>query len=254
MIFIRALFRFLAICAITLYYVVIGIIQYKLAYDKDQVRQSVAKKWSRACIKTLNVKVTASIKGSGKPEGLIMSNHRSYLDIFILLSIYPSSIVAKHEIGQWPGIKHAIELGDIILVKRGHLHSMVQTMRQIKERLDNGKNVILFPEGKINDSHIPGKFKNGSFHIAAKLNTPITPIALWYPDKADAWIGDELFIKHFFKQMGKKETLVKLCVMEPEKNSDPETLKENVHRKIYNSVLDFDIEQEQAKGINHQSC
>lgn len=252
MIFLRALFRLIAICATTAHYIIFGIIQYKFTTDKDQVRQSIARKWGRACIKILNVKVTASVNGNGKPKGLIMSNHRSYLDIFILLSIYPSAIVAKHEIGQWPGIKQAIELGDIILVKRGHINSMMHTMRQIKERLDNGKNVILFPEGKINDSHIPGQFKNGSFLIASKLNTSITPIALWYEDKADAWIGDEMFIKHFFKQMGKKETLVKLSVMEPQTNSDPKVLKESVHRKIYNSVLDFDAKYEQDKNTSHK--
>ncbi|MCG8578802.1 MAG: 1-acyl-sn-glycerol-3-phosphate acyltransferase [Bacteroidales bacterium] len=236
---VRACWRLLLICLITLYTIIIGYIKLSLSSDKNKVKQNVAQRWSKRCLNILNIKLELERDVSDLPVGLIMSNHRSYLDVFILLSLFPSSIVAKQEIGKWPGIRHAVDLADIILVKRGKMSSMLDTMKNIKERLRNNKSVILFPEGKIGDTYLPGRFMNGSFLIASHLDVPVIPIALYYLDENDAWVGKVSFLSHFLNNMGKTKSKVKVKILNPISNQDAKLLSHITFKLIEQGVKEL---------------
>ncbi len=238
--YIRATYRLFAIIITTLYYVLSAHLIVKFKNNKIAYKQNRVKKWAQSCLSILNVKMDVAYHSNHPVQGLIMANHRSYVDIFIVLSLYPSSIVAKHSIGRWPIINIAVSIADIILVKRGKMSSSLQTMRAIKERIETNRNVILFPEGGINESNRPTNFKNGSFLIAAQLNTPVTPIALWYEQKKDAWFEEISFLNHFYRQMGKKRTFVKVQVMPPILNNDARNCKSEVLNSIDKAIIDIE--------------
>lgn len=230
--YIRATYRLLSIITTTLYYVLSAHLALPYKTDKIPYKQNRVKKWAQSCLRILKVKLEVTHHTPEEVHGLIMANHRSYVDILIILSLYPSSIVAKHTIGRWPIINIAVSIADIILVKRGKMSSSLQTMRAIKERIESNRNVILFPEGGIHEHYELSNFKNGSFLIAAQLNTPVTPIAIRYEQKKDAWYENISFLHHFYRQMGKKNTRVKVQVMPSILNNDARSCKTEVYKSI----------------------
>mgnify|MGYP000985085747 CR=1 FL=1 len=79
---------------------------------------------------------------------------------------------------------------------------------KIKESVNQGIPVILFPEGGTFKGPLTKPFKKGSFQIACDANIPVIPMAIQYKDEDDAWVGNDLLLTHFFRQMGKPITKV----------------------------------------------
>lgn len=139
---------------------------------------------------------------------ILMPNHRSYIDIFIIAAIIPAAMVSKAEIRKWPLGKIGIKVTNSILVDRSDLKSLIKTMNKIKETVNKGIPVMLFPEGGTYIGPLTKPFKNGSFQIAANVKIPVIPMAIHYADINDAWVGEESFLSHFFRQMVKPVTKV----------------------------------------------
>ena len=165
-----------------------------------KVSYATARSWGRAALFILNVKVKLLGKLPSE-KVLVMPNHQSYIDIFLVLGYYPSSIVAKKEIGQWPILRSAIKLGRIILVDRSSLKGSVVTMHKIASEIKGGGSVILFPEGTTYYGPLTKNFKSGSFKIAEETKTPIVPVAIKYLNRDIAW-RNESFFANFMKYMG----------------------------------------------------
>ncbi len=163
---------------------------------------------------------------------ILMPNHRSYLDIFIVAGLTPSAMVGKAEIEKWPFIKLGVRITNSILVDRKNSRSLINTMKKIKESVNQGIPVTLFPEGTTHKGPLTKAFKNGSFKIASDTGIPVIPMAIDYEDKEDAWIGDDTFVGHFFRQMGKPVTKVNIRYGEPVSDTDYKSLQEKTKMKI----------------------
>ena len=90
---------------------------------------------------------------------MFISNHISYLDIIILGSEVNAVFVAKSEIRNWPIINKLCMLGKTIFVERNNPRSVKKQAGFIKENIENGLNVILFPEGTSSDGSKVLSFK-----------------------------------------------------------------------------------------------
>lgn len=196
-----AIIRLIFLAIVSLLFATIGRLLMLFTGNSVKVSRFIVRNWARTSLMLLNIRVHFSgIEPIGK--AILMANHRSYIDIFLVLSHYPSSIVAKKELGKWPIIGGATRLARMILVDRGRTSSMINTMNSIKAEIDNGGSVVLFPEGGIKTGLHTATFKQGSFKIASMTNTPIIPAAIYYPNTTCYW-GNESFFTHFCKNMGR---------------------------------------------------
>ncbi len=148
---------------------------------------------------------------------LFVSNHSSYLDIPVLGSIIPGCFVAKSEVASWPFIGMMARLQNSVFIERRTIRAGEQN-KIMRERLEKGDHLILFPEGTSSDGHRTLPFKSSLFHIVEKPlpdgNLPrIQPVSIvateigglpmgraWRPYYA--WYGDMTLVKHvweFFK-------------------------------------------------------
>lgn len=82
------------------------------------------------------------------PNGvLIVSNHRSTLDVFILLSrIRGIRIMARGGLYKIPGLGLMMRATRQIRVERGHLDSFQKSLDTVRDSLRNGETVHIFPE------------------------------------------------------------------------------------------------------------
>ncbi len=148
---------------------------------------------------------------------LFVSNHSSYLDIIVLGAVIPGCFVAKSEVASWPLIGFMAKLQKTVFVERRSVRAALQN-DVLRERLEKGDSLILFPEGTSSDGHRTLPFKSSLFAFIEKplednqyaTVQPVSVVATeigglpmgraWRPYYA--WYGDMTLVKHmweFFK-------------------------------------------------------
>lgn len=230
-----AFLRLLLILIISFYVVIVGWIWLKLFGFSKKLQHWVMQTWGKSSIFILGI----NTKRNDLPDlqnFILMPNHRSYLDIFIVAALTPAAMVGKAELKNWPLGKVGIKITNSILVDRSEIKSLVKTMRKIKESVQKGIPVILFPEGGTYKGPLTKPFKKGSFQIAADTNIPVIPMAINYNDADDAWVGKHTFLVHFFRQMGKPVTRVEIRFGTPVSGIEYNEIQNQVKEQI-NSML-----------------
>jgi len=111
---------------------------------------------------------------------IFCSNHFSYLDIpAVALVSHNSIFVGKTGIEAIPLFGYVY--GKLhITVDRKNLKSRYESLRRSMQAIDEGKNLIIFPEGGMASQKDPviGKFKDGAFRIAIEKQIAIVPVTI----------------------------------------------------------------------------
>jgi len=111
---------------------------------------------------------------------IIIANHISYLDIFLLPSILPKNrflFLGKSELLRYPLIRTYFKKLHIPVFRQNKLKA-AKSLIKSKRELKKGWSLVIFPEGGIPSLNNPKmiKFKEGSFQLAKSSDVPIVPI------------------------------------------------------------------------------
>jgi 1-acyl-sn-glycerol-3-phosphate acyltransferase len=106
--------------------------------------------WQRGVCKVFGIKVTVKGAALSKHHTVYCSNHTSYLDIPAIGSVLKASFVAKSEVEKWPVFGFLSKLQQTIFISRRRNDAKKGALK-IQEGLNDGKNIILFPEGTSSD-------------------------------------------------------------------------------------------------------
>lgn len=169
--------------------------------------------WSVVMLKVFGVKTV--LHGNKPQVGLMMSNHQSYIDIWIIPKYAITVFVAKAEVKNMPLVGWGASAVDTVYVDRNSKESRVQTKNEITERISKGRSVIIFPEGTTGDGDGLLPLKPGMFHVAANNAIPIIPTAIFYEDDDLAWVGDDNMAGHFFRNFSKWSTTAHVAFGNP---------------------------------------
>lgn len=129
------------------------------------------------CLYPVRVKLNSPLP---KAPFIIISNHTSYLDIFLLHSILPAhpfAFLGKAELLKYPIVKTYFKALNIPVYRKDKTKAG-QALVQAKKAINDGWSIVIFPEGTIPEENIPQMmpFKNGAFRLAQNLNVPIVPL------------------------------------------------------------------------------
>jgi 1-acyl-sn-glycerol-3-phosphate acyltransferase len=109
-----------------------------------------------------------------KPN-IIIANHSSFLDILCVLMINPKTVImVKSWVYNSPVFGLFIRYAGFPFAKEG----ADDNLKQIRERLNEGYQVVIFPEGTRSVDGKMNRFHKGAFHIANELKMNIQPIVL----------------------------------------------------------------------------
>jgi 1-acyl-sn-glycerol-3-phosphate acyltransferase len=127
----------------------------------------------------------------GRPA-VVMSNHRSLLDIPALMGAVPGSLrmVMKEELTRVPIWGAALVKSGFIPVRRGSKEKAIEQLAVAERELGRGVHVWIAPEGTRSRTGALLPFKKGGFHLAASLRAPIVPA--WIEGTATTVPPDEL--------------------------------------------------------------
>jgi 1-acyl-sn-glycerol-3-phosphate acyltransferase len=185
------------------------------------------RRWAIATMRALGVEITLQ---SPLPSvvPIVMPNHRSYIDVAVVMSHVLATVIAKAEIARWPVIGAGCKLSYTIFVDRRSPASRAAARRAMQETVNAGFGVLVFAEGTTFAG--PGilELRTGSFRIASGSGVAIMPVAIEYQDPSDAWIGDDTFVPHFINCFSKRRTRVALCFGPPMTDNNPEALRQRI--------------------------
>ncbi len=117
---------------------------------------------------------------------LVVSNHRSHLDAFILLSRVPGiRFLAKKSLFEVPGLSLMMRATRQIGVERGQLDAWVKAMETVRRRLLAGETVHVFPEMTRCAPGFEGlqHFALGPFLVAIQEDVTVVPVVFKNTDQ-----------------------------------------------------------------------
>ena len=111
---------------------------------------------------------------------MLVSNHMSHLDILAFMVAIPGNFafVAKQELLKVPVLGTEINFQKHILINRANIKQSFRVLQQIPTYINNGRTVVIFPEGTRSKTGELGPFHRKSFSIAIKHNLTILPACI----------------------------------------------------------------------------
>ncbi len=160
----------------------------------------------------LNIKVTVvgDVGQLEKGGYLIISNHLSYVDGFVLISIFPMVFITYGEVKKWPAIGQWTTLIGTIFINRQRKNQVSSLVLEISRKLKEKANVLLFPEGDSTNGERLLPFQTAPLAAPLRTRSVIVPVTLVYKcvddkpvSKANRdliyFYGDMDFLPHFWK-------------------------------------------------------
>lgn len=113
---------------------------------------------------------------------VLVCNHVSYVDALLIAGTYqrPIRFVMDKSISQMPGLKTFFKLAKTIPIcsPKADAATYERAFERIKEELEAGELVCIFPEGKLTKDGTIDEFKKGIERIVAETPVPVVPMAL----------------------------------------------------------------------------
>jgi lyso-ornithine lipid O-acyltransferase len=169
--------------------------------------------WCRRIIAAMGVSV--HVTGTLPQDGVVVSNHLSYVDILLYSSIRPFVMVAKREVRSWPLLGWLTAQAGTVYVERGAPPSTYPAVnRAMAEAYRTGLPVLFFPEGTTTNGSEILPFRRGLFHSVLDNRVPLRTATLRYAldqahDNGNAtvandvcWWGDAYLGPHLFRCLG----------------------------------------------------
>ena len=148
-------------------------------------RNGHIRRWSRQLMAMCNVTVEQAANGQAiLPRAMMVANHVSWLDIFVINSLYPCRFVAKAEIRAWPLLGWLAQQAGTVFISRGSRRDLRHIFKGLVHSLQAGERVAFFPEGTtaVQGSLLP--FHANLFEAAIDAKALVQPLALAYVDPA----------------------------------------------------------------------
>ena len=116
-------------------------------------RRALIRRWSRKLLRLMRIEATrARTAGEGLPGNLlIVANHISWLDIFVLNTVEPGRFIAKSELKRWPLVGLMIAGCGTLFLNRESRRDAHRINDKAREVLAAGDTITIFPEGTTTD-------------------------------------------------------------------------------------------------------
>jgi 1-acyl-sn-glycerol-3-phosphate acyltransferase len=163
-------------------------------------RDKRIQKWSAELLAILRIQVEIQSDAASAQQALIVSNHVSWLDIFVINSLQPCRFVAKADIRSWPALGWLCEKAGTIFIARGKQREVRRVYEGLVTSIRAGERIAFFPEGTTAAQGTLLFFHPNLFEAAIEARVPVQPYVLRYVDAqgnfhpAADFIGEMTFV------------------------------------------------------------
>ena len=114
---------------------------------KLKAADKIPRRFHRRVTRMFGIQIKTKGQMSEVHPTLFVSNHISYLDIFVFGAVIEGSFVAKSDIASWPVAGWLAKMQRTIFVEREQRTKIGAQRTRVQDRFERGGHVILFPEG-----------------------------------------------------------------------------------------------------------
>jgi 1-acyl-sn-glycerol-3-phosphate acyltransferase len=185
------------------------------------LRERLIQRWSAHLLAICRVRVARMPGEATLAHALVVSNHVSWLDIFVINSVRPCRFVAKAEIRAWPVVGWLVAQVGTVFIARGSRRDLRQTFQGLVDALGQGQRVAFFPEGTTASQGSLLPFHANLFEAAVDAGVAVQPHALAYLDARGDWhpaveyVGDTTFIDSILSILGGEPMTARLACLAP---------------------------------------
>jgi 1-acyl-sn-glycerol-3-phosphate acyltransferase len=193
------------------------------------LRERLIRNWSRRLLIICGVR-TRLIGAMPDGPALIVCNHISWLDIFVIDACKPCRFVAKSDIRNWPLIGWLCERAGTIFIARGRRSDVRRIFQGLVDSIHAGERVAFFPEGTTSTQGTVLPFHANLFEAAIDAKVPVQPYGLRYLDReggvhpAVEFIGDMSFLESTLTILRRRGMVAELIML-------PALPTEGAHRR-----------------------
>jgi 1-acyl-sn-glycerol-3-phosphate acyltransferase len=152
--------------------------------------------WARRLVGVLGVRLHPTTPPSMPGGALLVCNHVSWLDIYLIFAVKRVHFVSKAEVRNWPVAGWLAHKTGTLFIERGRRADTSRVNAEMRALLQGGAWVAVFPEGTTGDGRTLRRFMPSLLQPAVELQCPIVPAALCYRtlageySAAPAYVGD----------------------------------------------------------------
>ncbi|MDR9415636.1 MAG: lysophospholipid acyltransferase family protein [Gracilimonas sp.] len=184
-----------------------------LPYEK--CRGYLLRLWGKFSCYILDLKL--QVQGDAPdPPFILVSNHLSYLDIFVLFSQLRCLFVAKSDVKTWPLVGFIIRTCGILFIDRNRKRDIKRVNTLISKNITDHQGIIIFPEGTTSPGMKILPFKTSLLENPASMQIPVTYATIRYKTSENTgnkpayevmcWWDDTPFMVHFFNFLKLKQS------------------------------------------------
>ena len=209
--------------------------------------------FTRSMRAILNIKIIleGDAPDLGRGGYVIISRHFGYLDGIVLGSLFPVIFVSKREVKSWPLVGLWTTLCGTVFINRQQKGLIPLAVKEISRKLDQGVNILLFPEGAATNGERVLPFQTAPLAAPLRSRAIIVPVTLAYESIEEQPIsatnrdllycyGDMDFFPHFWKLAGLREVKVRVAIqpkLDCSRYEDNSAGRKKLAEDCYNSVL-----------------
>jgi 1-acyl-sn-glycerol-3-phosphate acyltransferase len=86
--------------------------------------------------------------------------------------------MAKKELGKIPVLKNWMDAVDCVFVDRNNKNSAHSSLQQAIDAVNDGRSIVVFPEGTRSKTGELGEFRGGAMKIAMETGARVVPVLL----------------------------------------------------------------------------
>lgn len=157
---------------------------------------------------------------------LLVGNHLTYIDVMVISSHIRSCFVTSVEIKHSIGLGQICQMAGCLFVERRNKMNILNEVSEIKEGLQKGLNVAIFPESTSTNGEQVLRFRKPLFLAGMHANAPIVPFCINYRRIGGEpislatrdnifWYGDMDFVPHIWRLAGAGGVDVELTFLPP---------------------------------------
>jgi 1-acyl-sn-glycerol-3-phosphate acyltransferase len=166
-------------------------------------RRVLMRRWCKLGCAALGVRVT--VRGAlPKDAQYLVANHLGYLDILVLGAQANAAFVSRADVEHWPAIGWLAKQFDTVFLERSKKRDLPTVNAGLKERLERGEIIVMFPEGTSSSGEGLLPFRSPLLGPPAEHGSAVAAACIRYatgkgdpaPMHCVAWWGDMEFAPH----------------------------------------------------------
>lgn len=190
---------------------------------RTKTRLRLERRWSAGLMRIMNIRVRVQ----GTPPDLdthnlmLVANHISWLDIYLLSAVRPARFVSKSEVRSWPVVGRLAYRAGTFFIDRARRHDTARVNHEMSAALSNGGCVAVFPEGTTSHGDKLLPFHASLLQPAVHSESKIWPAAIRYThadgslNLGATYVGEVSFGESLAEILSQHELVAELIFLAP---------------------------------------